>query len=42
MRVELPHIKGGTQVENKVVMNIFGPKRYELKGYWRGLHNEKL
>jgi hypothetical protein len=28
--------------ENRVVMRIFGPKRDEVKGEWRKLHNEEL
>jgi hypothetical protein len=28
--------------ENRVLRRIFGPKRDELKGEWRKLHNEEL
>jgi len=28
--------------ENMVVRRIFGPRREEVKGEWRRLHNEKL
>jgi hypothetical protein len=28
--------------ENKVLRRIFGPKRDEVTGYWRKLHNEEL
>jgi hypothetical protein len=28
--------------ENRVVSRIFGPKRYEVTGKWRKLHNEEL
>jgi len=28
--------------ENRVLRNIFGPKRDEVTGEWRKLHNEKL
>jgi hypothetical protein len=28
--------------ENRVLRRIFGPKRYELIGDWRKLHNEEL
>jgi hypothetical protein len=28
--------------ENRVVRRIFGPKRDEVTGRWRKLHNEKL
>jgi hypothetical protein len=28
--------------ENKVLRKIFGPKRVEVKGDWKKLHNEKL
>jgi hypothetical protein len=27
--------------ENRVLRRIFGPKRDEVKGEWRQLHNEK-
>jgi hypothetical protein len=39
-------IKGGTQsvrvLENRVLRRIFGPKRDEVTGGWRKLHNEVL
>jgi hypothetical protein len=28
--------------ENRVLRGIFGPKRYEVTGGWRKLHNEEL
>jgi hypothetical protein len=28
--------------ENRVVRRIFGPKREEVAGGWRTLHNEEL
>jgi hypothetical protein len=28
--------------ENKVLRRIFGPKRDEVKGEWRKLHDEEL
>jgi hypothetical protein len=28
--------------ENRVLWGIFGPKRYEVKGEWRKLHNDEL
>jgi len=28
--------------ENRVLKGIFSPKRDEVKGEWRKLHNEKL
>jgi hypothetical protein len=28
--------------ENRVLMRIFGPKRDEVMGGWRKLHNEEL
>jgi hypothetical protein len=39
------HIKGGTRLrvfENRVLRRIFGPKRDEVTGEWRKLHNEEL
>jgi hypothetical protein len=29
-------------VENRVLRRIVGPKREEVKGEWRKLHNEEL
>jgi hypothetical protein len=29
-------------LENRVLRGIFGPKRDEVMGMWRKLHNEKL
>jgi hypothetical protein len=29
-------------VENRVLREIFGPKRDEIRGEWRKLHNEEL
>jgi hypothetical protein len=28
--------------ENRVVRGVFGPKRNEVTGEWRKLHNEEL
>ena len=28
--------------ENRVLRNVFGPKRNEVTGEWRKLHNEEL
>jgi hypothetical protein len=28
--------------ENRVLRKIFGPRRDEVKGRWRNLHNEEL
>jgi hypothetical protein len=28
--------------ENRVLRRIFGPKRFEVTGEWRKLHNEEL
>ena len=28
--------------ENRVLMRVFGPKRDEVTGEWRKLHNEEL
>ena len=28
--------------ENRVLRKVFGPKRYEVTGEWRKLHNEEL
>jgi len=28
--------------ENRVLRKIFGPKRYDVRGEWRKLHNEKV
>jgi hypothetical protein len=28
--------------ENRVLRRVFGPKREEVTGGWRGLHNEEL
>jgi hypothetical protein len=28
--------------ENKVLRRIFGPKRYEVTGGWRKVHNEEF
>ena len=35
--------KGRLRVyENRVLRKVFGPKRDEVKGEWKGLHNEEL
>jgi hypothetical protein len=37
------HAKGRLRVfENRVLRRIFGPKRDEVTGEWRKLHNEEL
>jgi hypothetical protein len=37
------HTKGRLRVfENRVLRRIFGPKRDEVTGEWRNLHNEEL
>jgi hypothetical protein len=38
------HAKGITKIafENRVLRRIFGPKREEVVGDWRRLHNEEL
>jgi hypothetical protein len=28
--------------ENRVLRRIFGPKRYEVRGEWRIMHNKEL
>ena len=41
----LADIEGGTQAEgfeNRVLRRIFGPRRDEVTGEWRKLHNEEL
>jgi hypothetical protein len=39
----VPHIEGALRaLENRVLKKIFGPKRDEATGGWRGLHNEEL
>jgi hypothetical protein len=38
-------IEGGTRLrvsKNRVLRGIFGPKRDEVTGEWRKLHNEEL
>ena len=39
------YIEGGTKAEGigeRVLRRIFGPKRDEVTGEWRKLHNEEL
>jgi hypothetical protein len=39
------NIEGGTRLrvfENRVLRIMFGPKRDEVTGKWRKLHNEEL
>jgi hypothetical protein len=38
----LSDIIGGTWTENRVLRRIIGPKRDEVTGEWRKLHNEEL
>jgi hypothetical protein len=43
VKLVLSHVKRRTQIEefeNRVLRRIFGPKRVEVKGGWRKLHNE--
>jgi hypothetical protein len=45
MRNLVSHTEGGTKTEvfeNRVLRRIFGPKRDEVTGEWRRLHNEEL
>jgi hypothetical protein len=37
--------EGGTKVgvyQNRVLRKVFGPKRHEITGEWKKLHNEEL
>ena len=34
--------RGGNVFDNRVMRRIFGPKREEVTGEWRRLHNEDL
>jgi hypothetical protein len=36
------HAKGKAVFENRVLRRIFGPKRDDVTGEWRKLHNEEL
>jgi len=37
------NVEGRLRVfENRILQGIFGPKRYEVTGEWRKLHNEEL
>ena len=39
------HAEGGIRLrvfENRMLRRIFGPKRDEITGEWRKLHNEEL
>jgi len=41
----LADIEGGTRLsvfENRVLRKVFGPKRDEVTGEWRKLHNDEL
>jgi uncharacterized protein YbdZ (MbtH family) len=40
----MSHIKGRTQIvsENKMQRKIFGPKKHEVTGGWRIMHNQEL
>jgi hypothetical protein len=41
----VPKFKGGNKsrgVENRALRRLFGPKREEVAGDWRKLHNEEL
>jgi hypothetical protein len=44
VKLVLSHSKGKTQIvrENRVLRRIFRPKREEVAGGWRRLHNEEL
>jgi len=35
-------IEGGKEAENMVLRRLFGPRRDEVTGEWRRLHNEEL
>jgi hypothetical protein len=35
-------LTNGFKMENRVLRRIFGPKRDEVTGGWRKLHNEEL
>ena len=35
-------IAGGKETEDMVLRRIFGPKRDEVTGEWKRLHNEEL
>jgi hypothetical protein len=37
-----PKLKIHSLLENRVLRKIFGPKRDEVTGKWRKLHNEEL
>jgi hypothetical protein len=41
VKLVLSH-KGKRVFENRVFKTIFGPKREEIVGGWRRLHNEEL
>ena len=39
------HIEGGRRLrvfENRALRKVFGPKRDEVTGEWRKLHNEEF
>jgi hypothetical protein len=36
------HTEGAEDVRERVLRRIFGPKRDEVAGDWRRLHNEEL
>jgi hypothetical protein len=36
------YVSGVSVFENRVLRRIFGPKREEVTGEWRKLHNEEL
>ena len=45
MRNLVADIEGGTWAEgfeNRVLRSVFGPKRDEVTGEWRKIHNEEL
>ena len=44
MRNLVAHTVGGTSADfkNRVLRKVFVPKRYEVTGEWRKLHNEEL
>jgi hypothetical protein len=37
-----PSHRGRNKPENRILRRIFGPKRDEVTGEWRKLHNEEL
>jgi hypothetical protein len=42
VKLGLSHDGKNTEFDNRALMRPFGPKRVELAGCWRRLHNEEL